>query len=172
MKLAPTATQKSFSTCKNKQTMLNKLKTFHSLTFDQKRLFFQAWRLLGVMRFAILALPFKRLVAGLEVHREVLVQAPLDAGDLATAHQIGWAVRKAAQFTPWQSTCLVQVLAAQRMLQQRHIAGAFYLGAATGSGEDEGQVLSAHAWLKCDNEFITGEPGHERFTVVTTFNWL
>jgi hypothetical protein len=152
--------------------MLNKIKTFHSLSSGQKRLFLQAWRLLGVMRFAILTLPFKRLVAGLEVHREVLVQAPLDPESLAIAHQVGWAVCKAAQFTPWQSTCLVQVLAAQRMLQQRHIAGAFYLGAATGSGEDEGQVLSAHAWLKCDNEFITGEPGHERFTVVTTFNWL
>jgi len=152
--------------------MPSKLKTFLSLTFDQKRRFLQAWRLLGVMRFAILTLPFKRLVAGLEVHREVLVQAPLDAGDLATAHQIGWAVRKAAQSTPWQSTCLVQVLATQRMLQQRRIAGAFYLGAVTGSGEDKKQVLSAHAWLKCGNEIITGEPGHERFTVVTTFNWL
>jgi len=152
--------------------MPSKLKTFHSLTADQKRLFLQAHRLLGVMRFAILTLPFKRLVAGLEVHREVIVQAPLNPGDLATAHQIGWAVRKAAKFTPWQSTCLVQVLAAQRMLQQRRIAGAFYLGAATGSGEDEAAALSAHAWLKCGNEFITGEPGHERFTVVTTFNWL
>jgi hypothetical protein len=152
--------------------MPSKLKKFLHLTPGEKRLFLQAYRLLGVMRFAILVRPFKRLIAGLEVHREVLVQAPLDPGDLASAHQIGWAVRKAAQFTPWQSTCLVQVLAAQRMLQQRGIAGAFYLGAVTGSDEDQKQVLSAHAWLKCDNEFITGEPGHERFTVVTTFSWL
>ena len=151
--------------------MPSKLKTFHSLTSDQKRLFLQAYRLLGAMRFAILTLPFKRLVAGLEVHREVDEQAPLDPESLATAHQIGWAVCKAVQFTPWQSTCLVQVLAAQRMLQQRGIAGAFCLGAATGSGEDQKQVLSAHAWLKCDKEFITGEPGYERFTVISTFSW-
>ncbi len=151
--------------------MLSRLKTFHSLSSGQKRLFLQAWRLLGAMRFAILTRSFKSLVTGLEVHREVLQQAPLDSGDLATAHQIGWAVRTAAQFTPWDSACLVQVLAAQRMLQQRGIAGAFYLGAATGSGEDEAQKLSAHAWLKCDNEIITGETGNERFTVVSTFSW-
>jgi hypothetical protein len=151
--------------------MLSKLKAYYSLTTNQKRLFLQAYRLLGAMRFAILTRSFKSLVAGLEVHREVLEQAPLDAGDLATAHEVGWAVRKAAQFTPWQSTCLVQVLASQRMLQKRAIAGAFYLGATTRDVEGQDKPLSAHAWLKCDQQFITGEPGHQRFTVVTCFSW-
>jgi len=131
----------------------------------------QAWRLLGAMRFAILTTSFKRLVANLTVHREGMRQAPLNSGSLVTAHRIGWAVRTAARFTPWNSTCLVQVLAAQRMLQQRGIAGAFYLGADTGADEGKRPSLSAHAWLKCDDEFITGESGHERFTVVSTFSW-
>jgi len=150
--------------------MLSKLTTFRSLSSDQKRLFFQAWRLLAKLRLAIMTKPFKHLVAGFDVNREV-DQSPLDAESLASAQQIGWAVSSAARFTPWQSTCLVQVLAAQRMLQQRGIAGAFYLGASTDSSEDKKQVLSAHAWLKCDNNFIIGEPGHERFTVVSTFSW-
>ena len=151
--------------------MLNKTKTFLSLPHDQKRLFLQAYRLLGVMRFAILIRSFKSLVAGLEVHREVLEQAPLDPDDLATAHQVGWAVRKAAQFTPWESACLVQVLAAQRMLQKKGIAEVFYLGADNSGVEDEAPTFLAHAWLKCGDEFITGEQGHERYTVVSAFSW-
>jgi len=146
-------------------------KTFHALPAGQKRLLFQAWCLLGQMRWAILTKPFKHLVVGLDVDGEVVEQAPLDSAALASAHQVGWAVRTAAQFTPWQSTCLVQVLAAQRMLHKRGIAGAIYLGAATSPGAEQKKVLSAHAWLKCDNDFITGEPGHEHFTVVSSFSW-
>ncbi|RLA48486.1 MAG: lasso peptide biosynthesis B2 protein [Gammaproteobacteria bacterium] len=152
--------------------MLRKLKTFQALPSEQKRLFLQAYRLLGTMRFAILTRKFKSLVSGLELHREAYEQQPLTEEDLATAHQIGWAVRKAAQFTPWQSTCLVQVLAAQHMLYQRGIAGAFYLGATNAGKSEQQQTLSAHAWLKCNRDFITGEPGHEQFTVVSTFSWL
>ena len=151
--------------------MLKKARTFLSLGSDQKRLFLQAFRLLATMRFAILTRSFKSLVAGLEMHREVHEQEPLDPVSLAVAHQIGWAVRKAAQFTPWESACLVQVLAAQRMLQKRGIAGAFYLGATTQDVEGQDNPLSAHAWLKCGQDFITGEPGHERFTVVSCFSW-
>ena len=151
--------------------MTKRLRKFFALDSRSRRLFIRAWYLLGVMRFAILTSSFKRLVSGLSVHRAVVDQIPLDAGLLATAHQVGWAVRTAARFTPWNSTCLVQVLAAQRILQQRGIAGAFYLGAATGSEGEKQQTLSAHAWLKCDDDFITGEPGHERFTVVSSFTW-
>ena len=151
--------------------MLKKAQIFLSLSPEQKRLFLQAYRLLGAMRFAILTRSFKSLVAGLDVHREVPERAPLDPGDLATAHEVGWAVRKAAQFTPWQSTCLVQVLAAQRMLQKKGIAGAVYIGANTQDVEGQGNPISAHAWLKCNQDFITGEPGHQRFTIVSTFTW-
>jgi hypothetical protein len=152
-------------------SLLHKTRKFLALTTSQKHLFLQAWRLLGAMRFAILTRSFKSLVTSLEVHREMLDQRPLDLDSLATAQQVGWAVRKAAQFTPWQSTCLVQVLAAQWMLRQRGIAGSFCLGASI---ESEGEVvpgISAHAWLKCGDEFITGEQGHERYTVVSSFSW-
>jgi hypothetical protein len=152
--------------------MFKKTRKFFALDHNTRRMLIQAWRLLGAMRFAILTTSFKRLVASLTVHREAVDQFPLNAESLATAHTIGWSVRTAARFTPWNSTCLVQVLAAQRMLQQRGIAGAFYLGAATGSESEKQQTLAAHAWLKCDDDFITGEPGHERFTVVTSFSWL
>ena len=151
--------------------MSGRLKTFLSLPGEQKRLFLRAYLLLGAMRFAILTRSFKSLVAGRELHGEALELAPAEVGELAVAHQVGWAVRKAAQFTPWQSACLVQVLTAQRMLAQRGISGVFYLGASTGNGAELDPPLSAHAWLKCGQDFITGEAGHQRFTVVSSFSW-
>ena len=152
--------------------MFRKIRKFFALDHDARRMLIQAWRLLGAVRIAILATSFKRLVAKLTVHREAVDQVPLNADSLAVAHTIGWAVRTAARFTPWKSSCLVQVLAAQRMLQQRGIAGAFYLGAAPGSEGEKQQTLDAHAWLKCNDNFITGESGHERFTIVTSFSWM
>ena len=151
--------------------MAKRLRKFLALDSASKRLFIQAYYLLGVLRLAILTSSFKKLVSGLTVHRAAVDQAPLDAGLLATAHRIGWAVRTAACFTPWNSTCLVQVLTAQRLLQEGGVAGVFYLGASTEPGSEADSAMSAHAWLKCGAEYITGESGHEKFTVVSSFTW-
>ena len=133
-------------------------------------MFFEAYSQLGAWRFRLLNKPFKSLVSGLDVHSGEGEWAEPQGNDLEVALDIGWAVRTAARYTPWESACLVQVLAAQRMLQKRHIAGAFYLGATLPSESVESN-MAAHAWLKCGDRFITGEPGHERYTVVSTFSW-
>ena len=49
--------------------------------------------------------------------------------------------------------------------------GAFFLGAEMGSGIDQGEAFAAHAWLKCGQEFITGEAGHEHYKVVSCISW-
>ena len=152
--------------------MLKKIQTFMVLDPEIRRLFIQAFCLLGIMRIAVLTTSFKKLVSGLSVHRAVIEQGPVDAESLAMAHRIGWAVHKAAQFTPWKSACLVQVLAAQRMLKAQGIGGAFFLGAAIDTGQQNQRYLDAHAWLTCGSEFITGQAaGHERFTVIASFTW-
>jgi hypothetical protein len=84
---------------------------------------------------------------------------------------VGWAVQAASRYTPWSNTCLVQVLAAQRMLRERGIAGAIYIGAVPGDGSSGSVGLEAHAWLKCGDLFVTGEAGHTRYTVVSSFSW-
>jgi len=152
--------------------MKTRLQKFLALDPERRRLFVQAWRLLGIMRFSISRKSFRDLVAGLKLHRETVEQISLNPESLATARRVGWAVQAAARYTPWSSTCLVQVLAAQRMLQQRQIPGVFFLGAATGDDPEQLQGLAAHAWLKCSNEFITGEAGHRRYTVISSFSWF
>jgi hypothetical protein len=151
--------------------MLRRIRKFLALDLQHKKLFLQAYLVLGKVRYSLLRRPFRKLVAELDVSRDAVVQAPLEPSARATALAVGWAVRTAANFTPWQSTCLVQVLAAQRLLQKRGIAGVFYLGATNNWARDEAPGFLAHAWLKCNGEFITGESGHRSYTVISSFNW-
>ena len=60
------------------------------------------------------------------------------------------------------------------MLHKRLLPGVIYIGAAAGEagGAGTNAGLDAHAWLKCDEAFITGEAGHERYAVVSAFSWL
>ena len=126
---------------------------------------------MGFVRLSLSKKPFKELVAELELHREAVLQPPLEPSAQETARSVGWVVRAAARSTPWNSACLVQVLVAQRMLQKRGIAGVFYLGAVNSGIEDEASGFFAHAWLKSGDEFITGESGHQQYTVVSSFSW-
>jgi hypothetical protein len=141
------------------------------LPAGDKRLLLQALWWLGWMRFGLLVRSFKSLVADTQLQAAVdALPAPGEAS-WETVQAIGWAVQTAAGVTPWESACLVQVLAAKRMLQRLGIGGALFLGAVKGSGESARPSLRAHAWLKCGEDFVTGEEGHERFGVVSVFSW-
>ena len=94
----------------------------------------------------------------------------IDDGQADLAQDIGRAIGHAANQLPWESSCLVRVLAAQRMLQARGVPGAFFIGADKGREQDEAD-FAAHAWLVCGGRFVTGEAGHERYTVVGGFAW-
>jgi len=150
------------------------LRQFLRLDRERQRLFLEAWWALASVRLALRFTPFKQLVEELTLHRVPVEPPALGPAALAAAGRLGWAVRAAARFTPWRSTCLVQVLAAQRMLQKRLLPGVFYIGAAPGeaAGAGKNAGLDAHAWLKCGEACITGEAAHERYTVVSTFSWL
>ncbi|MDH3926229.1 MAG: lasso peptide biosynthesis B2 protein [Xanthomonadales bacterium] len=151
--------------------MLGRAKQFAALDGQRRKLFVEAYFLLGLMRFSLLRKPFTQLVSQLQIHREKVTQPPQEPAAIEWAQVIGWAVTVAARNTPWDSTCLVQVLAAQRMLAKRGIAGVFYIGATTAVNDNESVELLAHAWLQCNDEFITGEPGHQAYTVVSAFSW-
>lgn len=87
---------------------------------------------------------------------------------LAAARQVSWALRSVAPHTLWQNTCLVQALAARQLLQRRAISCVLFLGVAQ---DPLRKRKLFHAWLKCGNEFITGEAGHERYRVLYERIW-
>jgi len=134
-------------------------------------LFLEAFGRLGSVRLALGRTSFRDMIQGLDVQPGQLAAPAPAPSDLHWAEDVGWAVRTAAHYTPWRSSCLVQVLAAQQLLRERAIPGAFYIGAASGEPATGSVGLEAHAWLKCGERFITGEAGHQRYTVVSTFSW-
>lgn len=131
-----------------------------------RRLFLRAFWLLGLARFAILAVPFRRIAPFLgEVTGESPERAPAESD--ALAKRISWAVETAARYTPWESRCLARAMAAKAMLRRRNVPGTLYLGLA----KDSEEGLSAHAWVRCGERILTGGAGHERFTVIAQFAW-
>jgi len=149
--------------------MIQKFKKFTKLSTEEKKLFLEAYKMLGIMRAAILIVSFKRLTRSFEhlPSKEEII--PLNEKELQTAIMVGQAISRAAAYTPWESACLVQSLTAQKMLQKRGIPGVFYLGAA--KDEESKEKMKAHAWTRCGDTIITGESGHEAFTVLSVFGW-
>jgi hypothetical protein len=131
----------------------------------EQRLLVQSVLTLALMRAAI-RLPFATVSRMMGLHQGES-SAVADAGTVARAEVIGWAVRTAASHTPWESTCLVQALAAAALLRRRHIEGTLYLGVAKQA--DAREALSAHAWLRCGELVLTGDAGRLRYTPIASF---
>ena len=162
--------------------MTSKLQKFLALSAERKTLLLQSAIRLASTRHRLSRVPFKKLVAHLEL---VPIQddqfggkvPPSSTDSLGTARRIGWAIHTASNQLPWESSCLVQVLAAQLMLQRRGIGGVFYLGANTqgepapAGGPESVPGFRAHAWLQCGDVVISGEAGHEAYTIISAYRW-
>lgn len=133
----------------------------------ERRLALEAYMLLGVMRAAILALPFRWIVRllRLEAGKGEAQGAALDDPRIAG---IGWAIAAAAARTPWRSSCLAKAFCGSRMLGKRGIPSTLLLGVAKGEPGDG--LMKAHAWLCCGMQTVTGEKGRERFTQLAAFH--
>jgi len=129
----------------------------------EQRLFLEAMLWLALSRLAILVVPFRRIAHFLG---HTMVETPSHPLPHMTAPlQISWAVRTAGRYTPWESKCLAQAMAAKMMLKRRRFPTTLYLGLLK-EGE---KGLSAHAWLRCGDLVLTGAPVHRQFTVVAAF---
>ena len=117
---------------------------------------------LGLVRLALLLLPFRYISPGLGTHSAETAMD--DTGSLPVVRRIGWAVEAAARYTPWDSKCLVQAVVAQHLLRRRGIKSTLYLGVA----KDPVEGLKAHAWLRVGRQTVTGGGG-QSYTVVSTF---
>ncbi|MEM6583716.1 MAG: lasso peptide biosynthesis B2 protein [Pseudomonadota bacterium] len=151
---------------------MRKLKQFAALSWWQQGIFLESWLRLGLMRAAVLTRPMKSLTRQLKHHEGPLVVKPASPEQQRVASNVGKLVAAAAKYTPWDSPCLVQVLVVQRLMAKRQIPGQFYLGVRKGREfSDSGTDLSAHAWLQCGQMIVSGEAGHQLFTVVSAFSW-
>jgi Transglutaminase-like superfamily len=121
--------------------------------------------MLGLMRLTI-RLPFRTVsrAVGLQRGETPTAVAPETS---ARAAAVGWAVRAAASYTPWENTCLVQALAATTLLRRRGIDSTLYLGVARDRVTPD--AITAHAWLRCGELTVTGAAEQARYTPVASF---
>ena len=149
--------------------MFFQLRKFIQIDNQEKFLFLQAFILLGLMRAAILISPFKRLTRTLTHQKHIQTLTALSTQEQKLAILVGKAINRAAKFTPWESTCLAQALAAWKMLKKRNIPGAFFLGVC--KDMETKAEMKAHAWSQCGETILTGAKGYEMFTIVSVFEW-
>ena len=145
--------------------MIRRIIKYFGLSCWEQWLFIEAFCLTGIVRLAILLLPFRWLAPALGKHKQ---ESPMieDILKFETARRIGWVVETVSRYTPWESKCLVQAIVGKIMLRKRGIANTLYLGV----GKDERKSLVAHAWLRCGEKMLTGGQGYRWFTIVGKFS--
>ena len=138
------------------------------LDWSLRLILFEAACYLTIAYLAVRFLPFRWTAARLGRLENEPIKRPISAKQRHQAQQVGWAVTTLARHFPLDAKCLAQAIAGKWMLHRRGLPSCFYLGVDHGNGDEN--WLVAHAWLLCAGDFVTGEPQHERFKVLTTFS--
>ena len=144
---------------------VKKIGVFIRLPWSNRSLLVEALIYSAIARLVILVIPFKKYKKYMGKYNEE-TSFEGDSRSNEIINKVGWAVRVVCSRTPWQSKCLVQALIAQRMLRKRHICSTLYLGISKNEEND----LSAHAWLRCGQVFITGGDNKDLFVQVARFS--
>jgi hypothetical protein len=149
---------------------LRGVRSFYRLSWAGRGLLLEAALWLALARLALWSLPFATVARwlGTSPHVAPVLADPEREGAAAAtaaAAGIGWAVETLAGYTPWPSLCLVQAIAALGMARRRRLPATLYLGVANSEAVD----FSAHAWVSCGSQILTGARGREQFTVIATF---
>ena len=146
---------------------MNKLEKFLKLKPEHKLLLTEAYLSLGLSRFILLTMEFKKIAPSLGRHMQETSEEA-SSSQIARAKDIGWVINVMSRHTFWESKCLVQAMAAKFMLSRRKLKSTLYLGMA----KDENGELIAHAWVKSCGLTLTGGGNADSFTVVSVFERL
>lgn len=147
--------------------LYGKIQTFRAQERFVQMWFLPAWTLLGLSRLSIRIVSFRRLAPRLGVSVGPVNWIPLLPDALEhRASRIGRTVRLAARFTPWDSNCLTQAVAARVLLGFYRVPYAIFFGVLHAPADQE---YRAHAWIAAGRVQVTGGSGFGRYTVVGCF---
>lgn len=147
------------------------LRRFSRLDYRRRRLLAEAVGGLVAARFALLFLSFPRLARRLGTlvsptdPRVLETEKAASPSQIGIAEDIGWAVTRAARYTPFKAVCLPQAITAHTMLRRRGVASVMHFGAAM----DESKPLDTHAWLDAAGVEVTGYPLGGRLAEIACF---
>ncbi len=148
-------------------TLRRKSRSFAHLPLFAKLWLLPLWLLLGISKALIFTISFRRLAPHLGRAMGVAPWVPLiDPAQQARALQIGRAVRLAARYTPWDSNCFPQAMAARLLLGCYGVPYALYFGLMRDAHTLE---MKAHAWVSAGRVAVTGGACFGQFTVVGVF---
>jgi hypothetical protein len=125
-------------------------------------LFVEAWFLLHLAKLIILLIPFKKIASRIG---RLNVESTHDLQSIEGPLKIANAIRRASRYTLHKSKCYDQALTAKALLGQLGLPATIYFGLA----KDTESQLSAHAWVRCGSQIVTGKAGMERFTIIACF---
>ena len=149
------------------QIMSRKIISFLRQPFFVKCWFIPLWFLLGMAKLMIFIISFRKLAPLLGRHIGVNAAIPLASPEKEqTARLIGRALRLAAKYTPWDSNCFPQAVAARVLLGLYNVPYALYFGLNRNSATSE---MNAHAWVRAGRVRVTGGESFGAFTVVSVF---
>lgn len=118
---------------------------------------------LAIARLALAALPFRAVLRVLRLLRDD--RSPASQPAVAAIDRVAGAVTAVAGRLPWRSTCLVRSLAISSVLARRGMPCGVCLGVAK---DLDGRVI-AHAWVRCGDHVIDGDPT-TRFVAIAAFS--
>lgn len=129
----------------------------HSSFLPRRTLSFQQWLWVPVVFFHLCRayclvrwVPSRRWLPS-ALHLGI-PSSSLTEAQLEQAQELALLIQGASRRLPWQSTCLMNALAAWQLLQQQGIHTQIQLGVKP----DEEKGLGAHAWLLLGSEALLG----------------
>lgn len=120
--------------------MSSHFRNFLNLTCAEKQLFFEALWWQYYTRLLLVFIPFRRII---KLYPSPKLYAPCSMPHALCLDRIKAATAQANLLAFWENRCLVQSLAARRMLSRRGIPSTLHFGMVQ---NPEGQP-TAHAWL-------------------------
>lgn len=135
---------------------------FIRLPLRVKRMLPEAVLYSAYYRYQILYHPFSRLASRIG---EAQYETDYKKVEKPAVKEVKWAVAAVCLRTPWESKCLVRALTAKRMLNRRGLPCTLYMGVQP----DKEAGMTAHAWLRCGDTFVTGGNGAKAYAVTAIF---
>jgi hypothetical protein len=147
------------------RSCLSKLRSFLRLSLHLKALTLEAFFLVILARLLVLLLPFRSIhpfLGRLGVETTPDPQTlPRDTQTIAAVQRV---LKTTSRNLPRVSNCLARAIAGQRMLIRRGIPATLYLGAHLDQRD-----LTAHAWLRAGDVYLTGGRERHKFTPVAWY---
>jgi hypothetical protein len=141
--------------------MFKKIKKYYSIDQTERKILNRTfvWLMYAFILVRFIPLRWFNSLLG-EFNKETEIK--LDDKQIQLINLFRKNLKRLKKVLPWQVKCFEEAIAGKKVLNIFDIKTTLFLG-VTKEGE---QNLKAHAWLKIGDQFITGEQGHQNYTVV------